>query len=130
MSRPDIVDKSKASSHPLRPGRFYTGKIKRVESDGRVTVSITELGLTVGPVMPLNQIQQVPLAVNEFVKCTFSDEFFKELIVFGRVTPASSPFVLTDEVITGPVGPTGPTGPTGIAIYESDQAIISAQVFS
>ena len=28
------------------------------------------------------------------------------------------------------VGPTGPTGPAGIVVYETDQAIISAQVFS
>jgi hypothetical protein len=31
---------------------------------------------------------------------------------------------------TGPTGPAGPTGDTGIAVYDTDQAVISTQIFS
>jgi len=94
MSRPDIVDKSKASAHPLRPGRFYTARIKKVNTDGRVIVFIQELGLSMGPMLALNSNDDTPYEVGEYVKCAFTDEFFNELIIFGSVTKKTMPYVL------------------------------------
>lgn len=97
MSRPDIIDKNKASSHPLRPGRFYTAKVKKVHTDGKVTVSIQELGLNIGPVVPLDQVDNNPYEVGDYVKCGFSDEFFNELIIFGSVVKKQGVFALKTE---------------------------------
>lgn len=97
MSRPDIIDKNKASSHPLRPGRFYTARIKKVNTDGKVTVFIQELGLSIGPVAPLNLVDNNPYSVDDYVKCTFADEFFNELIVFGSVIKKESVYALKTE---------------------------------
>lgn len=97
MSRPDIIDKNKASSHPLRPGRFYTARIKKVNTDGKVTVFIQELGLSIGPVAPLNLVDNNPYSVDDYVKCTFADEFFNELIIFGSVIKKESVYALKTE---------------------------------
>ena len=37
--------------------------------------------------------------------------------------------VISSEGPEGPEGPTGPTGATGSAVYDTDQAVISMQVF-
>lgn len=83
--RPDIIDRQKASSHPLRPGRFYTGVIKSVDSRGAVSVHIPELGSTFDKITPLNTSPNSHFSIGDYVKCAFADEFFTDLIIFGSV---------------------------------------------
>ena len=108
--RPDIVNREKASSHPLKSGRFYMGIVKSVDSRGAATVHVSELGSSYDKVVPLNTTNLNRVAVGDVVKCTFSDEFFTELIVLGvsnikEVPPATEEFEYK-------VGDTGPGGGT------------------
>lgn len=91
--RPDIISRDKASAHPLKAGRFYTGIVKSVDTRGAVSVYVLELGTTFDKVIPLNTTPNSHYTTGDFVKCTFSDEFFTELIVFGstKVTPDMHP---------------------------------------
>lgn len=83
MTTPDIVNRQKASSHPLKPGSFYTGIVTAVDTSGRVTVKVQNLGASYGPIMPIGTTTLNKLKVNDTVACTFSDEFFTDLLVFG-----------------------------------------------
>lgn len=83
MATPEIVNRQKASSHPLKPGNFYTGIVTAVDSSGRVTVKVQNLGASYGPLMPLGTTTLNKLSVNDTVTCTFTDEYFTDLIVFG-----------------------------------------------
>lgn len=137
--RPDIVNRDKSSSHPLKPGRFYMGIVKSVDSRGAATIHVSELGSSYDKVVPLNTTNLNHVAVGDVVKCTFSDEFFTELIVLGVSnikevaevsyfspvisSPVSGQVIEYDgtnwvnstlELIPGPPGPIGPPGgPTG-----------------
>jgi hypothetical protein len=86
MSRPLIIDSTKSSSHPLAPGRFYTGKVTSVLSNGKISVSIPEIGGKFGPLVPMNLGSSRKYKVGDKVKCTFNNEFFDELIILGLVT--------------------------------------------
>ena len=131
--RPDIVSKSKASSHPLAPGRFYTGIVKSVDAKGFVSVRVMELGSTFEKVMPLNTTPNSHFSVGDSVKCGFSDEFFTELIVYGSTGVRSDmhPTItqyntLVESVSSIPVAPTftykvGDTGPGGGIIFFVDR---------
>lgn len=81
--RPDIIDRTKSSSHPLTAGRIYTGIVKSVTSQGVISVFIQELGSTYEKVVPLNTNPSNISTVGDHVKCVFTDEFFKELVVLG-----------------------------------------------
>jgi hypothetical protein len=84
MTQPNIINREKSSSHPLQPGRFYTGSITYVDSSGRVDVKIGDLGTSFSKVLPVGVTSLNKLSVNDSVVCTFTDEFFKELIVLGH----------------------------------------------
>ena len=102
--RPDIVNRDKASSHPLKSGRFYMGIVKSVDSRGAATIHVSELGSSYDKVVPLNTTNLNRVAVGDVVKCTFSDEFFTELIVLGvsniKEVPEVSSF---SPVISSPI---------------------------
>jgi hypothetical protein len=71
---------------------------------------VSELGSSYDKVVPLNTTNLNRVAVGDVVKCTFSDEFFTELIVLGvsnikEVPPATEEFEYK-------VGDTGPGGGT------------------
>jgi hypothetical protein len=83
MATPNIVNREKGSSHPLRPGQFYKGSVQYVDASGLVTVKVNSLGATFGPVAPIGVTTLNKLKKNDVVTCTFSDEFFTELVVFG-----------------------------------------------
>lgn len=120
--RPDIVSRNKSSSHPLAPGRVYTGIVKSVDAKGFVSVRVMELGSTFEKVMPLNTTPNSRLAVGNSVKCGFSDEFFTELIIYGSAGVRSDmhPTIaqydaLLESISNNPtftykVGDTGPGG--------------------
>jgi len=95
--RPDIVDRTKSSSHPLRAGRFYTGVIKSVDTRGAVVVHITELGSSYEKVVPIGTTPANHLSVGDVVKCTFADEFFNELIVFGSAQIKDSDYPTIEQ---------------------------------
>ncbi len=82
-NRPDIVNRGKSSSHPLKPGRFYTGTVTDLLPNGKINIKISELGSRYYSIMPLNTTSNSRYVVGDSVKCGFSDEFFNELIVFG-----------------------------------------------
>lgn len=54
-----------------------------VDSSGAVTVYIQELASFYDKVVPLNTNSNSPMVVGDVVKCTFSNEFFTELVVLG-----------------------------------------------
>jgi hypothetical protein len=83
MATPNIVNREKGSSHPLKPGQFYKGSVEYVDASGRVTVNVKALGATFGPVTPVGVTTLNKLVKNDVVTCTFTDEFFTELLVFG-----------------------------------------------
>jgi hypothetical protein len=52
-NRPDIVNRGKSSSHPLKPGRFYTGTVTDLLPNGKINIKISELGSRYYSIMPL-----------------------------------------------------------------------------
>lgn len=104
----EIIDRLKSSSHPLAPGRIYSGLIKSVDSQGVVTVFVQELGSYFDKIVPLNTNNNSIMAIGDVVKCTFSNEFFTELVVLGLANIKEAA-----QAIVGATGPTGPTGLTG-----------------
>ena len=83
MVSPNIVNRDKGSSHPLKPGQFYKGSVEYVDASGQVTVNIKGLGATFGPTMPLGSTTLNKLVKNDVVTCTFTDEFFTDIVVLG-----------------------------------------------
>lgn len=81
--RPDIVSRDKSSSHPLRPGRFYSGVVKSVDARGAVNVYVNELGSSYDKIIPIGTNPSNHMSVGDVVKCTFTDEYFTEMIVLG-----------------------------------------------
>jgi hypothetical protein len=81
--RPDIVNSQKASTHRLTPGRFFKASVTSVDSAGRVFVSVPDLGASYGPITPLGTTTLNKLSSGDSVQCTFTDEFFTELLVIG-----------------------------------------------
>jgi hypothetical protein len=82
-NRPDIINREKASSHPTRPGRFYSATVSSVTAQGLVNINIPSLGIGVGPVLPLGTTALNKCSPGDTVQCTFTDEFFTNVIVFG-----------------------------------------------
>ena len=122
--RPDIIATEKASKHPLKSGRFYTGKVSHVSETGLVTVYINELQSSFGPIVPLNLTDSSKPSIGDYVKCAFSDEFFRELIIFG--------FAQKKEDILGSVQSSVNSLTSRVSDLEntsSDQTILSNQVF-
>jgi hypothetical protein len=83
MASPNVVNREKGSSHPLKPGKFYKGSVEYVGASGLVTVNIKSLGATFYDVAPVGITTLNKLTKNDVVTCTFTDEFFTELVVFG-----------------------------------------------
>lgn len=83
MSGPNIVNRDKSSSHPLKPGKFFTGVVTFVDPSGRVTVKVGSIGSTFGPIAPIGVTTLNRLVRGDNVICTFTDEFFTDLIVLG-----------------------------------------------
>jgi hypothetical protein len=113
------------------------GIVKSVDSRGAATIHVSELGSSYDKVVPLNTTNLNRVSIGDVVKCTFSDEFFTELIVLGvaniKEVPAVSSF---SPVISSPIpgqvieyDGTNWVNSTSAA-YDSDQSIISSQVFS
>jgi hypothetical protein len=76
-----------------------------VREDGRVFVKIPDLGNTYGPVIPLNTYLENKMSVNDPVMCSFTDEYFTNIVVLGTSK--------VKNISPGPTGPAGPTGPEG-----------------
>lgn len=81
--KPDIVSREKASSHPIKPGRFYSARVTFVGPSGQVNIHIQDLVADVGPVIPVGTTPLNKLVVGDEVVCTFTDEFINNIIVFG-----------------------------------------------
>jgi hypothetical protein len=59
------------------------GRVTSVVASGKITVHISDLNAKYGPLFPINATTPSSYAVNDVVVCTFTDEFFSELIVLG-----------------------------------------------
>ena len=81
--RPDKLNSQKASTHRLAPGRFFKASVTSVDSAGRVFVKVPDLGTSYGPITPLGTTALNKLSSGDLVQCTFTDEFFTELMVIG-----------------------------------------------
>ena len=100
MSSPDIVNREKGSSHPLKPGQFYKGSVESVDASGQVTVNVKALGATFGPTLPLGSTTLNKLQKNDVVTCTFTDEFFTDIVVFGSAKIKTDVFA-SKEIVDG-----------------------------
>lgn len=83
MTSPELVNREKGSSHPLKPGKFYSGTVTYVDASGRVNVDIKSLGAKFEKVTPVGVTTLNKMVKGDVVTCTFTDEFFTDLIVFG-----------------------------------------------
>lgn len=83
--RPNIVDGEKASSHPLAPGRIYSATVTAVTPRGQISITIPAIGSDYGPLTPLNVTPLNKYVVGDVVACSFTDEFFNEIMVFGSL---------------------------------------------
>ena len=81
--RPLLVDTKKASKHKLTPGRFYKGRVTFVNAQGQVSVKIPDIQCSYDSVTPVGTTATQRLKVGDVVECTFSDEFFTDIVVFG-----------------------------------------------
>lgn len=101
MSRePQIIRRDKPTRNQREYGSFYNGVVSSVRNDGRISVKIQELGVTIGPVMPLNTGDNNHMTKGDTVICTFSDQSSSSLIVFGSVSKVIDPFsAIRDEKI-------------------------------
>jgi len=100
MVSPNIVNRDKGSSHPLKPGQFYKGSVESVDDSGQVTVNIKGLGATFGPTMPLGCTTLNKLVKNDVVTCTFTDEFFTDIVVLGSSKIKNDVFA-SKEIVDG-----------------------------
>lgn len=96
--RPDIIAKDKASKHPLKHGRFYTARVTKVSETGLITIYVDELQSYFGPLIQLNLTDATKCSIGDYVKCTFSDEFFREVIVFGFTQKKSDVFAPVSSI--------------------------------
>lgn len=83
MTKPTPINREKASSHPLKPGSFYTGVVTYVAPSGQVNVTIDILGMSFEKVTPVGTTPLNKLKKNDKVACCFINEFFTDVIVFG-----------------------------------------------
>jgi hypothetical protein len=90
--RPNIINREKSSSHPLASGRFYIGRVTSVSDSGQINVTLPDLETRHGPLFPVNALSPSQYSVGDPVVCTFTNEFFTELIVLGsmRVKPETA----------------------------------------
>lgn len=103
MSKPKIINSQNASSHPLTPGRFYRASVTSVDSVGRVNVYIPELGVPYTSVVPMGTTPLTRLTEGDTVSCTFTDEYFNDVIVFGSAGIKDDVFaskILFEELLT------------------------------
>lgn len=88
-NKPDIISRDKASSHPLRTGAYYRGVVTSVNNSGQVSVFIKAIKAGFDKITPVGTTAINKLRKNDVVWCTFTDEFAKDIIVFGpsKITP-------------------------------------------
>lgn len=101
--KPNIINSQKASSHPLSPGRFYRASVTFVDSAGRVDVYLPDLGVPYSSIVPVGTTELNKLAAGDTVSCTFTDEFFNDIVVFGSAGIKNDVFaskVLFEELLT------------------------------
>jgi microcystin-dependent protein len=106
-----IVSRDKASRHLRSPNAIYQGNITSVRDDGRVHVRIHSLGLSLGPIMPINTTPLNVLSKGDTVVCTFTDETNTNLVILGSATKKDDIYAPADN---------------GISIYENYGARNSA----
>jgi uncharacterized protein YunC (DUF1805 family) len=95
-----IVSRDKASRHLRSPNAIYQGKITSVRDDGRVHVRIHSLGLSVGPIMPINTTPLNVLSKGDTVVCTFTDETNTNLVILGSATKKNDIYASADNGIS------------------------------
>ena len=81
--RPSLVDNKKASKHTLTPGRFYKGRVTFVNPKGQVSVVLPDIKCSYDSVTPQGTTATQKLKIGDVVDCTFTDEFFTDIVVFG-----------------------------------------------
>jgi hypothetical protein len=86
MATPEIVNRQKGSSHPLKPGSFYNASVTSVSRSGKISIRINSLNVSIDNVTPIGTTPVSKLKRGDSVVCTFTNEFFTDVIVFGPST--------------------------------------------
>lgn len=97
---PQIVRRDKASKHLRQPGEIHQGIVTSVKDDGRVFVKIPGLGITSGPITPVNSSPSNRLSVGDTVICSFNNIYNSSLVVFGTATQAVDDYSITRYATT------------------------------
>ncbi len=97
---PQIVRRDKASKHLRQPGEIHQGIVTSVKDDGRVFVKIPGLGITSGPITPVNSSPSKRLSVGDTVICSFNNIYNSSLVVFGTATQAVDDYSITRYATT------------------------------
>ena len=92
---PVPINRQKSASYAMRPGRYYSATVTSVDTNGRVSVHISSLGSSYDKVIPIGTTASNKLSKGDSVQCTFSDEYFTDLLVFGHSTIKPDIFATT-----------------------------------
>jgi len=83
---PVPINRQKSASYKTTPGRYYSATVTSVDTNGRVSVHVGSLGASYDKITPMGTTASNKLAKGDTVHCTFSDEYFTDLLVFGHST--------------------------------------------
>jgi hypothetical protein len=95
MSRgrePVLIRRDKPTRNEREYGTFYSAIVTSVRGDGRVSVRIPDLGVTMGPIMPINTGANNHLSKGDTVICTFTDSSNSSLVIFGSISKITDPY--------------------------------------
>jgi hypothetical protein len=118
MSRgrePVLIRRDKPTRNEREYGTFYSAIVTSVRGDGRVSVRIPDLGVTMGPIMPINTGANNHLSKGDTVICTFTDSSNSSLVIFGSISKITDPYT---------------TATTTQALIDSLSSSVSASVSS
>jgi len=75
------VSTTKGSQHPTKPNETYIGKVRYINSNGTVSVSIAKLNIIIENCKVIQGIR--PVQKLDKVICGFLDGQQREMVVFG-----------------------------------------------
>lgn len=94
-----IVNREKASSHPLAPGGLYIGIVKSLLTDGRVNVYVPRLNMMYGPLRIAGQSAITKIEPEQQVVIAFMNSGVSEVVVIADldINPKILKSLLTED---------------------------------
>lgn len=95
MTSPNIISRTKASSHPTPRGGMYVGVVRTITPDGKYFVYFPKLDNTIGPIRKIQSTIEVSIGTQ--VLCTFTNANNDSMFVIGSLN-SSDPGVTADSI--------------------------------